>query len=66
MWTPLPGTSHLYMMGEFLASKTLHHAMQNECVIGLFLGAPSHLLLKEEKKISNRKLQKIKHKCTKR
>jgi len=51
MWTPLPGTSHLYMMGEFLASKTLHHAMQNECVIGLFLGAPSHLLLKEKKNI---------------
>jgi len=25
--------------------------MQNECVIGLFLGAPSHLLLKEEKNI---------------
>jgi hypothetical protein len=56
------------MMGEFLASKTLHHAMQNECVIGLFLGAPSHLLLKEKqkKKLSNRQLQKIKHKCTKR
>jgi hypothetical protein len=36
------------MMDAFQVSMTLLPAMQNECAIVLLLGAPSHLLPKEQ------------------